>query len=492
MKISRRHFAVGAGALTAGLSSGAFALASAIKATPSLDILSTHDLVDDTARSLGVVGGQVAIYDGAEVHEFMTGFANRELQQPVVADTLFQVGSTTKLFNAAIIMALVDDGQLDLDEPVEEYIKDFNLPENAERRITLRHLLSMSAGLDNGPYSDYGRGDDALSRYVAAMGEVPRIFEPGKAYGYSNASTNIAGLAAARVAGTSWETQLSERILKPLALKHSAYFAEDIILRSYAKGYYYPDASKEAVAVNAWAAPRSMAPAGSTLCCSAGDLVRFARMFLERGVNAGRNQVLSTKSIATMQTPEVKLPTTQMGDSWCTGPSHRVWSDTEIFGHSGTNSGGSSYLLWVPEHNFAIATISNVASKGYPFASKIFAEVFKQALNIEKPEPLNPNTVGRTDVDLARYTGKFEAHNQLITFSQEGKRLNARLDSTDPFSGAKETIRSEMIPLGEDRFLPAELAMSGSRNWDVAFWGSDKRGAATHFLNGVFPMRRVA
>jgi hypothetical protein len=52
--------------------------------------------------------------------------------------------------------------------------------------------------------------------------------------------------------------------------------------------------------------------------------------------------------------------------------------------------------------------------------------------------------------------------------------------------------QAELIPLGGDRFLPSELSMSGNRNWDVAFWGKDAQGRATHFLNGVFASRRTA
>lgn len=142
------------------------------------------------------------MFDGDTVHEVATGLANRERNLPVTGDTLFQIGSTTKVFNAALVMALVDEGKLDLDLPVRTWITDFRLAdESAARRITLRQPLSMWAGLDNGPYQDYGRGDDAVARYVASLAPIPQVFEPGTAFGYSNVGSSVAGLAAQRAMG---------------------------------------------------------------------------------------------------------------------------------------------------------------------------------------------------------------------------------------------------------------------------------------------------
>ena len=60
-----------------------------------------------------------------------------------------------------------------------------------------------------------------------------------------------------------------------------------------------------------------------------------------------------------------------------------------------------------------------------------------------------------------------------------------------PLAATRPPTETELIPLGEDRFLPADPAMGGNRGWDVAFWGTDGQGRATHFLNGVFGMRRA-
>ncbi len=483
--MNRREFlAAGSAALSLPLltANRTGAQARAQPGSVNVDPRRLQSVLDDAARSLGIVGAQLAVYDGESVYELTSGYANLERRRPVTANTLFQIGSTTKVFNAALVMSLVDSGDLDLDEPVKTWITDLELTgADTEKHPTLRQLLSMSAGLDNGPYTDHGRGDDAIARYVASLAEVPQIFEPGTAFGYSNAGSNVAGLVAQRAMGINWETLLSDRVLKPLGLEHSANFAEDLLFRSVALGYRRAPGQRPQ-RVQIWGLPRSMAPAGGTLCCSAGDLVRFARMFLDQGKAPGGRQVLSTSAVETMQTPQIDMPAKIIAQKWCPGPYWKMWGGEVIHGHSGTNTGGSSLLLWCPEKNVAAATIANVPNQGYPLADRVFDTIFPQMFGIKKPRSPKPDTVTPADVDLDRYTGTFVALNNRFEFRIDNGKLVAKIPQ----------LESELIPLGEDRFLPRDPAMGGNRGWDVAFWGYDGNGRATHFLNGVFALRRAA
>ncbi|MEZ4588024.1 MAG: serine hydrolase domain-containing protein [Gemmatimonadales bacterium] len=491
---SRRHFVTASAAALGGLALPRSARGAPVFAPAArrFDPARLQAILDEAARSLGVVGAQLALYDGRELHEVATGLANLERRLPTTTDTLFQIGSTTKVFNAALVMTLVDEGALDLDQPVARYIDDFALADaDATRRVTLRHLLSMSSGIDNGPYRDHGRGDDALDRYVASLASIPQVFDPGTAFGYSNAGSCIAGLAAARVAGRNWETLLAERILRPLGLEHSANFPEDLLFHPVALGYRYRGDASEPTRVPVWSLPRSMAPAGAELCCSAGDLVRFARMFLDEGVARDARRVLSAASVRTMQTPEIELPARLTAARWCVGPYWKTWGGQVLHGHSGTNVSGSSMLLWCPAKRVAIATIANVPNQGYPLANRIFDTVFPEIFEIEKPKLPTPATVTPAKVALERYLGRFEAFGSTLVFAAEGGKLIARVYGARGPEGGAPSMTSELIPLGDDRFLPRDPAMGGNRGWDVAFWGEDGAHRATHFLNGVFAMRRV-
>jgi CubicO group peptidase (beta-lactamase class C family) len=447
-----------------------------------------QQLLGETADRLGIVGAQLSLYDGQSQRNFVTGYRNRELRLPVTAETVFQIGSTTKVFNAALILSLVDAGRLNLDAPVCTYIRDFRLADvEAAHGITLRQLLSMSAGLDNGPYYDYGRGDDALGRYVEALAGVPQIFAPGTAFGYSNASSNVAGYAAARVMGETWEKLLTERIWGPLGLSQSALFAEELLQHPVALGYEKAVSGAEIQRTRTWSLPRSLAPAGSLTCCSAGDLIRLARLFLDRGKAIDGTRVLSADAVDIMQCPHIKLPTRLLADEWCVGPYRKQWGGHVLYGHSGTNTSGSSLLLWCPEKNIAIATLVNVKEQGYPLADAIGDVVFPQLFGIDKPLAARPEDAVAVQTDLRPYLGRFEAFGMSVTLAIQGDNL-----VLNSVTHGKAVTGCKLIPLGEGRFLPCDLEVSGNRNWDVAFWGVDASGRATHLLQGVFPLRRTS
>ena len=459
-----------------------------------MDDRELQSLLEETTARLGIVGAQLALYDGTRLREFAAGWRNRELELPVTTATLFQIGSTTKVFNAALIMTLVDEGRLDLDTPVAEYIPGFHLASfEAQTRVTLRQLLSMSGGLDSGSHHDYGAGDDALARYVAALAAMPQVFEPGTAFGYSNASSAVAGYAATCVMRQSWESLLTERILRPLGLGQSALFPEDLLGHPVALGYLQrgPGASLERVP--RWGLPRALAPAGATLCSSAGDLVRFACMFLQDGTALNGTRVLSKGAVNTMHAPRIKVLTQLMAQDWCVGPYRKEWGGHEIYGHSGVNTGGSSELLWCPQKRIAIATTVNWPYQGLPLAEHIFDQVFPGLFGISKPKPPDPQQLRAPEaLDLRLFTGRYEMLGGVAHVDLRGDRLFAAMDSDAMRRfGLASILESELIPLGGGRFFPRDPAFSGNRSWDVAFWDAAGAGRPTHFLNGMNALRRT-
>jgi len=456
-----------------------------------MDDRALQELVSETAVELGLAGAQVAVLQKGEVREFGAGARDLELGLPVTTDTLFQIGSTTKVINAALVMTLVDEGRLELDAPVHDIIGDFRLADAiAQQNVTLRQLLSMTSGADNGPYHSFGRGDDALSRYIGSLSGVPHIFAPGTAYGYSNAGTNVAGYAATRVTGKAWEQLLFERLLKPLALQRTSALPEHLIFHPLALGYLRTSPGVPLQRLGVWDLGRSMAPAGATLCSCAGDLVRFAGMLMKDGQSEDSGCVLSKAAVQTMHEPQVELPAKLMAEKWCVGPYWKSWGGHSIYGHSGTNLNGSSTLLWCPNKQFALAALTNVSAQGYPLAERISDVVFPALCRIDKPLPPIPAEIAPAPVDLSLYVGRFEALGITMHFEANDGKLFATADTYSPLGG-KALLKSELIPLGGNRFLPREPVFSGNRCWDVAFWTEGENDRPTHYLNGAFPLRRT-
>lgn len=459
----------------------------------TLDRLQIQQLIDDTARHLDIVGAQLAISTGGEIEEFATGLANSRRGTPVIPDTVFQIGSTTKVYTAALLMQLADDGVLDIDAPVITYLPELALGDpEATRAVTARHLMSMTSGIDNGAYLDTGRGDDSVRKYVDTLKEVPVIHQPGEGYGYTNASTTVSGLLVEALTGQCFEDALRDRLLAPAGLHHTASLPDDLLYHPVAIGHRRDTSGADSL-VRPFFFSRGMAPAGSTLCASAGDLVRFGQLFLRGGETPDGTSVLTRASVEVMQTPQVEVPARCLADHWCVGPYLKVWDGTRIYGHSGTTPSGSSTLLWIPEHDLAVATVVNVSDRGYPFADAVLREVLSVLTGITKPPLPEPDT--GLAVETQRYVGSYQSHGLTYNVTDDGGELTVtsvpRIGADSGATDDQESKSSALLPLGGHRFLPADDAFTSHHMWDVAFIiGPD--GQAERLLNGAFAARRLS
>src|SRR5262245_31775499 len=140
-----------------------------------------RELCARTIKAMDIAGAQIAVAfgDSDTGTHAEAGLANAELGTPVTADTVFQIGSTPKVYTAVLVMQLADAGLLDIDRPVAGHLPGVRLATGERwRDITPRQLMSMTSGLDNGPYTDTGRGDDCVARYVGLLADIPLISDP--------------------------------------------------------------------------------------------------------------------------------------------------------------------------------------------------------------------------------------------------------------------------------------------------------------------------
>ena len=107
-----------------------------------------------------------------ELVEAAYGFANAPARVEATTDTLFQIGSISKVWTATVAMQLVDEGKLDLDAPVVEVLPELQLADaEVTKTVTMRQLLTHTSGIDGDVFTDTGRGDDCVEKYVGLMSE---------------------------------------------------------------------------------------------------------------------------------------------------------------------------------------------------------------------------------------------------------------------------------------------------------------------------------
>ncbi|WP_328478148.1 beta-lactamase family protein [Actinoplanes sp. NBC_00393] len=291
--------------------------------------------------------------------DYLRGFGVTSLDdpQPVDADTVFRVASTTKPFTGTAVMRLVERGRLDLDRTVRSYLPDFRTADPAaSARATVRQLLNHSAGWLGDFFLDTGSDDGALARYVAAMSGVPQLNPPGKVFNYNNAAISVAGRLIEVATGQTYERAIRQLVTGPLGLRHSAFSLDEIPGARWAVPHGPNEAGTELVPDPAlWAMPRAINPAGG-LISSARDQLRWARFHLGSG-----RPLLSRRSLHAMQSNPgpggtLLVELDGMGVTWQLRPTRE---GTKVVQHGGDWDGQHSGFLMVPSRDFALTVLTN-------------------------------------------------------------------------------------------------------------------------------------
>jgi CubicO group peptidase (beta-lactamase class C family) len=355
-----------------------------------------------------VPGAQLAVLDGDEITEVAAGVLSVRTGCLVTPDALFLPGSIGKLYTATLVMMLVDDGKLDLDTPIRAYLPGFRVhDERAAEIVTPRNLLSHTSGFDGDHFTDMGRGDDALERYVEGCADLPQIADPGTIWSYSNSSYSILGRIVEVLNGKTFEEVMRERLFAPLGLEHSVSFAEEALLHPTAVGHEPDpaDASRRVIA-QPWGLGRAFGPMGSALVASAGDVLRFVRLHLDGGVAPGGERLLSEASVAAMQDEQIRLVDDTLGAGWGLGWILDRFGSADVIGHDGNSIGQNAFMRVAPKERFGFCLQTNVGSALLMYrelAQELFGRRFGGG---PKPdaEPLESLAVA----DPARYTGVYE------------------------------------------------------------------------------------
>ncbi len=241
----------------------------------------------DDSHTPGLAVG--IVQDGQPIYAQGFGVATAGGDQPVTAQSIFQVMDMTHVFTAAAAMQLVEQGKLDLDEPVVEVLPYFQLDDERYKQITMRHLLTESAGL---PEMDWFNSaadwqgktpqtdDGALERYVRSLGDVQLWHDPGQRPDFCNMSYDIAGDVIAKISGQLFEDYMAQHVLQPLGMVQSTFYPQqvnaDLLVTPHVLEAVKPVPS-ELVTYS-----RERAPSVG-LFSSLGDLLRWTQANLNRG-----------------------------------------------------------------------------------------------------------------------------------------------------------------------------------------------------------------
>jgi CubicO group peptidase (beta-lactamase class C family) len=339
---------------------------------------STVDAVTPSLlREYAVPGAAVAlIQKGGVVWMHGYGFANVASGSRVTAETVFNVGSISKSPTAWAVMQLVDQGKVDLDRPVDSYLKRWHLPASSfdNRQVTVRRLLSHTSGISNhdfhgwDPESPLSPIEDSLSGKTGT-GEVRVVAAPGSGFRYSGANYAILQLLIEEVSGERFQDYMKANIFRPLHLSNSQYGLPPKFQQVMATPYNGLGSAIPILRYN------ELSAAGLTTTLR--DLAIFAAAGLRgpAGEAAGRG-VVKKQSIAQMQSP---APNSQWADRDPFGPAPQYGFGYTVrpaqfvgkvgIGHGGSNRGWESFYQIVPSSGDGIVIMTNSSNGGAFIAS---------------------------------------------------------------------------------------------------------------------------
>jgi CubicO group peptidase (beta-lactamase class C family) len=313
----------------------------------------------------GIPGLGVGIVENGEI-VYAKGFGVQSLETcvPVTTNSIFCVASIAKCFVASAIMQLVEQGRLQLDAPLIEYLPDFRLDDERFDQITVRQMLSHTSGMPDMDEAEYDEmvaqpefDESALERYVGSLASRKMIASPGERFAYSNIAYNVLGYLIACTSRQSFEDYMIEHILRPAGMPESTFF--------------FPDVPREPLAVPHLRAPtmivnpvypyhRADAPA-SFLHSTAIDMCHWAITCLEGGTFDGQH-ILFPFSFDLMWTPVAEWGFPPLYEHTGLGWTLGHFDGVKTVSHGGGGFGWTDFLILLPEKHCGAIILCNEQS----------------------------------------------------------------------------------------------------------------------------------
>ncbi|TDW23764.1 serine hydrolase domain-containing protein [Kribbella kalugense] len=338
--------------------------------------------LNELAVAAEVPGAVLGIWSAGETTITPYGVLNSATGVETTEDSVLQIGSVSKPWTASVIVQLAAEDRLRLDDPAVKLLPEAPI----DPRITVRHLLTHTSGIDGDLFTDTGRGDDCLERYVALLADVDQLFEPGTAYSYCNAGFVVLGRIIEVLDGRTWDESLRARLVGPLGLTHTVTLPEEAILYRAARGH----TAEGSTPVGTWQLPRSIGPAG-LITASAADLLEFAKLHL------------TDERYAAMQEPQVPFAA-GIGGFVDLGLTWRIydWDGRRIFGHDGSTISQTAFLRIDPEAGLIMCLLTN-SGNGTRLFEPLATEVFQQYVGVGHPADPQPADGPVDDRNIGRY-----------------------------------------------------------------------------------------
>jgi serine-type D-Ala-D-Ala carboxypeptidase/endopeptidase len=399
--------------------------------------------VDTHRQSVGIVVGVI----GPEGRRIVS-YGRRAVGDtaPLDGDTVFEIGSVTKVFTAVLLAEAVRRGEVALSDPVSKYLPpEVKLPTRGDRAITLVDLATHTSGLPRmptnfepmdaaNPYADY-----SVERMYSFLAGVQLTRDIGASFEYSNLGVGLLGHALARRAGTDYETLMRTRIAEPLGMKSTAIALTPGLRARLARGH---NGQLEPTAN--WDIP-TFAGAGA-LRASANDLLTF--------LAAAMGDTRSPLASAFAATLAVRRPTGKPPHETALGWQIFKGHDTELMWHNGGTGGYRAWIGYEPRSRTGVVVLMNAGTQvgGDDLGRHLLVPAAPLSTQFpEKTAARSARTEVRVDPTVFdRFVGRYQlAPAAIIAITREGPRFFAQLTGQPRFEIFAERETSYFLKVVE-------------------------------------------
>jgi len=390
-----------------------------------------RERVQSMGRQTGLI---VATVDGTGPHFYCEGLDGNTPARPVDPDTLFEIGSVTKVFTALLLADMVEQNEVRLEDPVSKYLPpSVKIPSRNGRQITLLDLATHTSGLPRmpinfapkdaaNPYADYSVAQlyEFLSGYA-----LPR--DIGAEYEYSNLGMGLLGHALALRAGTNYETLVLNRICRPLGMTVTA-----ITLSSEQKARLATGYDEAGQVASHWDIP-TLAGAGA-LRSSARDLVKF----MQASLQLTETPLSSAFEMTQQPRHNTSSPDLEIGLAWHIFKRY----GTNIVWHNGGTGGFHSFVGLDLKRKKGVVVLANSSRS----VDDLGFHILTPAYPLSRVQPLKDRVaIVLPPATLDRYLGRYQlAPGIFFTLRRDGAHLMAQLTGQSYF---------EIFPESETEFF---------------------------------------
>jgi CubicO group peptidase (beta-lactamase class C family) len=418
----------------------------------TIDVPRLRARVGELLAEYGIPSAAIGVLHDGEFAEFAIGVKNVETREPARTDTVYQCGSMTKTWTAMAFMQLVDEGTVDLDEPVRTYLPGFTVADpETSATVTPRHLLQHTNGIEEA-FGDPGEDDDVYERMVENIADAPQVFPLGRTHGYSAA---LGYAILARIlevhGGKRWDDVMQARLFDPMGLTSTTSWRADVDETRAATGHLIRSLAEGPFVTPVDYLPRAFGPGGG-ITSTIREVLTMAHVLLNEGIAPNGRLIVSADSIREMTRSRVPVPDPYMfGPEWALGLIVCDWHGEPVYASDGSTIGQNARLRLLPNSNTAIAVLTNGGPRE-SFCRKVFAEVLAGRATV----PGLPTPDLTLNLDLARYEGVYERPDTRYEVSAEGGKLYLTL-ILDPMQAEilqkPDRIRYELLPVSRTHFL---------------------------------------